>query len=99
MTIYVVIISEMGPSIEEVEASYPTEIRSEQDQLVLVAQAYAYGKYLGHLQVEFDAEGQVTSYGGKPILLNNSIAQGNTAKMHHNKRSACCTSQMCQKKI
>lgn len=40
-----------------------------------MVQDYAFGKYLGFLQVEFDDNGKVTNYGGNPILLNNSIAE------------------------
>ena len=38
-----------------------------------VVQAFAYGKYLGHLKVNFDDKGHVTSWTGNPILLNNSV--------------------------
>ena len=39
-----------------------------------VAQAYAYTKYLGHLTVAFDDDGNVTAASGDPILLDASVA-------------------------
>ncbi|SIS69744.1 5'-nucleotidase [Roseivivax lentus] len=38
-----------------------------------VAQAYAYTKYLGHLTVTFDDDGNVVSAGGDPMLLDASV--------------------------
>ncbi|WP_415921626.1 bifunctional metallophosphatase/5'-nucleotidase [Tateyamaria sp. SN6-1] len=38
-----------------------------------VAQAYAYTKYLGHLTVTFDDDGNVTAASGDPILLDASV--------------------------
>lgn len=37
-------------------------------------QAYAYGKYLGEVEIVFDDEGNVTSATGNPILLDASVA-------------------------
>jgi hypothetical protein len=39
-------------------------------------QAYAFGKYLGYLNINVDEDGEVTSWNGNPILLNGSIPQG-----------------------
>ena len=46
-----------------------------------MVQDYAFGKYLGCLQVKFDENGVVTEYGGNPILLNNSIPEGEIFKL------------------
>jgi len=43
---------------------------------VPVVQAYAFGKYLGNLQVTFDDKGEVIDAFGEPILLDNSVPQG-----------------------
>ena len=43
---------------------------------VLVVSAFAYGKYLGRLDVTFDDNGVVTEYGGNPILLDKNVDQG-----------------------
>ncbi|MCU0831978.1 MAG: 5'-nucleotidase C-terminal domain-containing protein [Rhizobiaceae bacterium] len=42
---------------------------------VPVVQAYAYGKYLGELKVDFDAAGNVIAATGAPLLLDASIAE------------------------
>ncbi|MEL6702297.1 MAG: 5'-nucleotidase C-terminal domain-containing protein, partial [Pseudomonadota bacterium] len=38
-----------------------------------VVQAYAYSKYVGHLVLNFDDAGEVTSYEGKTIVLDASV--------------------------
>ena len=43
------------------------------DRVVLVVQAYAFTKYLGHLSVIFDEEGEIVSWDGEPILLNETF--------------------------
>jgi 5'-nucleotidase len=45
------------------------------DGPVPVAQAYAYGKWLGDLRVTFDAEGRVSDVAGEPILVDAAIAE------------------------
>ncbi len=52
---------------EEGEA-YPTMVGD-----VPVVQAYAYSKYLGHLQLTFDDAGNVTASSGAPILMDASV--------------------------
>ena len=41
----------------------------------LVAQAFAYGKYLGRLNVNFSDNGDIVSWSGNPILLDQRIAK------------------------
>ena len=53
---------------EEGGEAYPTEVNG-----VPIVQAYAYGKYLGHLTVVFDDDGTVTSATGDPMLLDASV--------------------------
>lgn len=50
--------------------SYPTEVNG-----VPIVQAYAYGKYLGELNVTFDDSGVITEIAGEPILLDASVAE------------------------
>ena len=64
------------PSNEDAEGPYPTVVTQDDGAQVLVVQAYAYGKYLGHLEVTFDDNGVVTEWGGNPILLDGTIEQG-----------------------
>ena len=49
---------------------YPTMVGS-----TAVVQAYAYGKYLGELNVTFDDDGNVTEASGEPILIDGSVAE------------------------
>lgn len=61
--------------MEGATAPYPTMVSGPDGADVPVVQAYAYGKYLGHLRLTFDDEGNVTSAEGQPILLDNSIPE------------------------
>lgn len=40
-----------------------------------IVQAYAYGKYLGELNVTFDDDGVITAATGEPILLDASVTE------------------------
>ena len=59
---------------EEGAMAYPTMVGN-----VPVVQAYAYSKYIGHLTLEFDADGNVTSATGDTILLDASVAEDEAA--------------------
>lgn len=48
--------------------AYPTMVGD-----AAVAQAYAYTKYLGHLTVTFDDDGDVSAASGDPMLLDASV--------------------------
>ncbi|RYH03578.1 multifunctional 2',3'-cyclic-nucleotide 2'-phosphodiesterase/5'-nucleotidase/3'-nucleotidase [Salipiger sp. IMCC34102] len=56
--------------MEGAEGPYPTV---END--VPIFQAYAYGKYLGEIDVTFDDAGEVTEISGTPMLLDASVAE------------------------
>ena len=43
---------------------------------VPVVQAFAYTKYLGHLNLTFDDNGNLTNFGGNPILLSQNFTEG-----------------------
>jgi len=45
--------------IEQVEGDFPTFITQESGRVVPVVQAYKYSKYLGHLNLNFDASGEL----------------------------------------
>ncbi|MEO0929839.1 MAG: 5'-nucleotidase C-terminal domain-containing protein [Pseudomonadota bacterium] len=55
---------------EEGALAYPTMVGD-----VPVVQAYAYSKYVGHLTLEFDDAGNVTSASGDTILLDASVPE------------------------
>ncbi|PRY94532.1 5'-nucleotidase [Hasllibacter halocynthiae] len=59
---------------EDAEGPYPTEVNG-----VPIFQAYAYGKYLGEIDVTFDDDGNVTDVSGDPILLDASVAEDEEA--------------------
>lgn len=65
-----------APSTEVPVGPYPYTVRSYDGRDVPVVQAFAFGKYLGHLKVTFDAAGNVVKAAGNPILLDASVPQG-----------------------
>lgn len=69
------------PSTEVPEGEYPTVVRHQQsgDQ-TLVVQAFAYGKYLGKLDLVFDSRGRVVQHGGQPILVSHSMEEDGDTK-------------------
>ncbi len=52
---------------------YPTWVTRGEGDLVPVVQAYAYSKYLGHLELTFDDAGGLIYAGGNTILLDGSV--------------------------
>ncbi|MCJ7873149.1 bifunctional metallophosphatase/5'-nucleotidase [Phaeobacter sp. J2-8] len=53
---------------DNADGPYPTVVNG-----VQIVQAYAYGKYLGELNVTFDDEGNVTEASGNPVLVDAAI--------------------------
>jgi len=45
-----------------------------------VVQAYAYGKFLGELNVTFDEAGNVTEASGEPILMDAGVSENDAVK-------------------
>ncbi|XP_072264699.1 5'-nucleotidase [Pyxicephalus adspersus] len=66
------------PSNDVPVGEYPFIVKSDDGRSVPVVQAYAFGKYLGYLNVTFDAQGNVIHSSGNPILLNSSIPEDPT---------------------
>ncbi|MEY4984210.1 MAG: hypothetical protein RIR62_2476 [Pseudomonadota bacterium] len=52
---------------------YPTWVTRGEGDLVPVVQAYAYSKYLGHLELTFDDAGRLVHAGGDTILLDAGV--------------------------
>ena len=52
---------------------YPTWVSQDSGAMVPVVQAYAYSKYLGHLELTFADDGTLLHAGGDTILLDASI--------------------------
>ncbi|KAJ6665809.1 hypothetical protein lerEdw1_001281, partial [Lerista edwardsae] len=63
------------PSNDIPVGNYPFMVQSDDGRQVPVVQAYAFGKYLGYLNVSFDEKGNVIHTSGNPILLDSSIAE------------------------
>lgn len=57
---------------------YPTMVSSEAEpgKVVPVLQAFAFTKYLGRTKLKFDDNGNLQSWDGAPILLDNKFRQG-----------------------
>ena len=64
------------PSNEVPVGLYPTIVVQSSGKKVPVVQAYAYTKYLGHLDLVFGDNGVLKGWSGKPILLDHSYPQG-----------------------
>ncbi|XP_069867074.1 5'-nucleotidase [Dipodomys merriami] len=73
------------PSKEVPAGKYPFIVTADDGRKVPVVQAYAFGKYLGYLKVEFDEKGNVITSHGNPILLNSSIPEDPTIKADINR--------------
>jgi len=64
------------PSRERPHGPYPTIVKqAKTGKKVLVVQAYAFTKYLGRMDLNFDDDGNITLFNGKPILLDSSLPQ------------------------
>lgn len=59
---------------EEADGLYPTVEQGADGNPALVVTAFAWGKYLGRLDVTFE-DGRATSWSGGPILLNAQVAE------------------------
>lgn len=55
---------------DRAEGPYPTMVGS-----TAIVQAYAYGKFLGELNVTFDDEGNVTEAKGEPLIMDAAVTE------------------------
>ncbi|MFZ5962116.1 bifunctional metallophosphatase/5'-nucleotidase [Thalassococcus sp. BH17M4-6] len=62
-------------NMDGAEGPYPTVVNG-----VQIVQAYAYGKFLGELNVTFDDEGNVIEATGAPILMDAAVAEDEATK-------------------
>ncbi|KAK3608408.1 hypothetical protein CHS0354_035408 [Potamilus streckersoni] len=65
------------PSTEPIEGPYPTVVVQDDGRKVPVVTAFAWGKYLGRIDITFNSKGEAVNWTGNPILLNNSVEQDN----------------------
>jgi 5'-nucleotidase len=55
---------------ERAQGAYPTMVGN-----TAIVQAYAYGKFLGELNVVFDEAGDITSASGEPLVMDASVTE------------------------
>lgn len=64
-----------APSVEVPVGEYPFLVYGPEGRMVPVVQAFAFGKYLGHLQITFSPDGHVLQATGNPLLLDATIPE------------------------
>ncbi|MEF2547099.1 5'-nucleotidase C-terminal domain-containing protein [Aurantimonas sp. E1-2-R+4] len=64
---------------KKAKGPYPTMIKGPEGDVAIV-QAYAYGKYLGQLDVTFDDAGIVTAASGEPIIMDGEVVEDSALK-------------------
>ncbi len=65
----------LSNSVEGAAGPYPTVVNG-----VQIVQAYAYGKYLGELNVTFDDAGNVTGTSGDLVVMDGTVAEDEATK-------------------
>ncbi|WP_417685018.1 bifunctional metallophosphatase/5'-nucleotidase [Roseibium sp.] len=60
---------------DKAKGPYPTWVDAPDGNKTAIVQAYAYGKFLGELNVTFDDNGVVTEAVGEPIIVDGAIAE------------------------
>jgi 5'-nucleotidase len=60
----------LSNTAEKKDGPYPTMVNG-----VAIVQAYAYGKFLGRLDVVFDDAGVLKSATGEPLIMDNAVAE------------------------
>ena len=60
---------------DRAEGAYPTMVGN-----TAIVQAYAYGKFLGELNVTFDDAGEILSAEGEPLVMDANVVEDNDTK-------------------
>ncbi|WP_299811690.1 bifunctional UDP-sugar hydrolase/5'-nucleotidase [uncultured Roseibium sp.] len=60
---------------DKAEGPYPTMVDGPDGTPTAIVQAYAYGKFLGELNVTFDDNGVLTEAVGEPIIIDGQIVE------------------------
>ncbi|EDW85882.2 uncharacterized protein Dwil_GK22904 [Drosophila willistoni] len=68
------------PDKEIPTGHYPTIVAKPNGINVPVVQAFAYTKYMGKIDLEFDEQGKLLHFSGSPILLNKKVAEDEAVK-------------------
>jgi len=61
--------------MERAEGPYPTMVGN-----TAIVQAYAYGKFLGELNVTFNDAGEITEAAGAPLIIDAAVAEDEAVK-------------------
>jgi 5'-nucleotidase len=65
---------------DKAKGPYPTWVEAPDGNRVAVVQAYAFGKFLGELNVTWDDAGIVTAATGEPIVMDGQVAEDTNLK-------------------
>ena len=65
---------------DKADGPYPTWRNGPDGGKVAIVQAYAFGKYLGMLNVSFNDAGEITSAAGEPVVVDGKIAEDSSLK-------------------
>ncbi len=65
---------------DRAKGPYPTWVDGPDGNRVAIVQAYAYGKFLGELQVDWDGAGVVTRAEGEPLTMDAEVAEDDAIK-------------------
>jgi 5'-nucleotidase len=65
----------LGESIKRAVGPYPAVVKSPSGKPVLVVQAYAYSRYVGRLEVRFDAAGVPVKWQGKLVPVGFEVVK------------------------
>ena len=60
---------------DRAEWAYPTMVGD-----TTIVQAYAYGKFLGELNVTFDDDGRIVEAVGEPLIMDGSVGEDGATK-------------------
>ncbi|XP_040063025.1 protein 5NUC-like [Ixodes scapularis] len=67
--------SGQSPGDDTPAGPYPTVVKRDDGSIALVTQDYCFGKYLGFLELQFDATGKLKNWSGNPILMDYTIEE------------------------
>ena len=65
---------------DRAKGPYPTWVEAPDGSRVAIVQAYAFGKYLGELNVTWDDNGVVTAATGEPVTMDGQVAEDEALK-------------------
>jgi 5'-nucleotidase/UDP-sugar diphosphatase len=65
----------LSNTAERADGPYPTMVVGPDDSPTAIVSAYAFGKYLGQLDVVFDDAGKLITAVGEPIVMDGAVAE------------------------